>query len=214
MHNLHRVLFGCFFVLLSFPNLPVLGQSKEAQPPQDAPASSNFDEKFDHWPTELKIGGTVILGGGGKLPQQAKSAFATATKGNKQVAAVVFQPSSPDADSKQTVTELKKRFTAEKSSNVWLVEPSQTSLSKEAVDLLASADGLWVIANSDPTESQEKAIEQLLTAAAKLIDRGGTVCVNGNLAERFGKFDTNSLKSDPPKTDSKHRSRFDHKNEF
>ena len=137
----------------------------------------------------MKIGGTVILGGGDKLPKQATSAFATATKGNKKVAAIVFQASSPATDGlNQTVAELNKRFPAAKSSKVWLVEPSQTSLPEEALKTLATAQGLWVVAESGTNESQEPVVQQLLKAATELVDRGGAVCVNGTVAERLGKF--------------------------
>ena len=150
---------------------------------------SNFDEKFDHWPTQLKIDGTVILGGGGKLPRQTAAVFASATNQNKNVVTIVFQSNSPATDSlNDSVTELKKRFTPEKSSSVWLVESSQTSLSEKALDSLASADGLWIAAESGTSDSQEKVIQQLLKEAIQLVDRGGIVCVNGILAERFGKF--------------------------
>ena len=167
----------------------MLGQAKVAQTQQDHQTKSNFDEKFDHWPTQLKIDGTVILGGGGKLPRQTAAVFASATNRNKNVVAIVFQSNSPATDSlNDSVTELKKRFTPEKSSSVWLVESSQTSLSEKALDSLASADGLWIAAESSTSDSQEKAIQQLLKEATQLVDRGGIVCVNGMLAERFGKF--------------------------
>ena len=198
MHNFRRVLFGCFLALLAFHNLPVLGQAKLAQPPQEHQAKSGFDEKYDHWPAQLKIGGTVILGGGGKLPRQAAAIFASATNKNKNVEVIVFQPTSQETDSLyQNLTDLMKRFTPAKSSSVRLVGPSQTSLSAKALDSLASADGLWIVAQSATSDSQDKVIQQLLQEATKLIDRGGIACVNGTLAERFGKFGLASSNANP-----------------
>ena len=203
MLNLQRAFLGCFLVLLGIHGLPLVGQTAVKQAAQAKQTNSRFDEKFDHWPVKLKIGGTVILGGGGKLPRQATSTFATATNGNKQVVAVVFQPSSPATDSlKKAVTDLKKRFTAANSSTVWSVDPSQTSLSDEALDSLASADGLWVVADSPTTESQEETIQQLLKAATKLVDRGGIACVNGGFAERLGKICTANPETNKPKANS------------
>jgi len=199
MRSFHRTLSGCFLVFLAIHSLPVFGQTEVAQALQEKEAASNFDEKFDDWPTKLKIDGTVVLGGGGKLPPQATTAFARATNGNKQVTAIIFQANAPANDGlNQTVEDLNKRFTTEKSSSVWLVDPSQTSLSEKTLASLASADGLWVDADSVPTESQENAIQQLLKAATKLVDRGGIICVNGGLAERFGKFTMGPLPTEPP----------------
>ena len=197
MHYLHRVPSGCFLVLLCFCSLPVFGQAKLAKAPEELQSKLKFDEKFDHWPVELKIEGDVILGGGGRLPRQAAAVFASATNENKQVVALVFQPKSSATDNfDQAIIDLKKRFSAAKSSNVWIVDSSQTSLSEEALDSLASADGLWIVSNFGPNELQETVIQQVLQGAKKLIDRGGIACVNGVLAERFGKFNLSPTETD------------------
>ena len=176
MRYSYPVFFG-FFLILFGTCLPLLGQK----------ANPGFDEKFDHWPEKLKIGGTVILGGGGELPRQADAAFVSATGKNKQVVAVVFQPNSPaKKDSAETISDLEEKFASAKSVSVLPIGPSQTSLTDEALGELTSANGLWIVADHGTTESQDKAIQQLLTSAAELVDRGGIVCVNGKLTERLG----------------------------
>ena len=176
--------------MLGIQSLPVLGQTELTVPP-DQQTNTAFDEKFEHWPAKLKIGGTVILGGGGELPRQATAAFAAATDSSKRVVAIVFQTNTPATDSlNQTVADLKKRFTSKKSSSVFIVDPAQTSLPQEALDSLASAKGLWIATGSNPSKSQESVIQQVLKETGQLIERGGIVCVNGILAERFGKFNS------------------------
>ncbi len=153
-----------------------------------AQVTQKFDEQFELWPVDLKISGTIIVSGGGEMPESATDIFNSLTGKDPSVVVLRFEGAT-DVSSNQA----KERFSSKKSVKVLTIQRDQKSLPEEVVASLGKANGVWIVCEGTLSEKQEEIVKQIHVESSKLISRGGVLCVNG-LAERLGKFKLESSK--------------------
>ena len=151
---------------------------------QDVVAQS-FDEKFELWPVDLKIQGSVIAGGGGELPKEAAEAFMrSASKEDTKSVFICFEDATTwDAE----------RFKEEMGDATQLttlsVSKDQKEVSDDFVEAIKQSNAVWIGADKKVTKSQAVILKKVTDLAKDVVDRGGLVCVNGPGTEELAKFD-------------------------
>lgn len=154
-----------------------------------AALAQQFDERFDLWPVDLKIQGTVIAGGGGSMPADAIGIFKAAVEKNGASAVVLQFDGATDV----TETYGSEGLNSAESVTRLSVATDQSELSAKTMESLAGATAIWVELNKRPNKKQSQTLKQTLTACAKVIGNGGLVCLNGPAVEWLGKYKTENI---------------------
>jgi len=150
----------------------------------------SFDERFEIWPTDLKISGTIIAGGGFDLPEEAKSIFLkAASKENAQAVVLHFENKSESAQVKPNGTEIPESDNV----TVFTLDADQPRLSQETIAALNSANAAWITSDVRFNKRQSPLLDQLLTAATEVIAREGLVCFNSPFAESLGRLKQDTI---------------------
>ena len=151
--------------------------------------AQEFDERFELWPVDLKIQGTVVAGGGGEMPSSAIEAFvAAARKDDAQPVILRFEGAT-----EITKKSWNEKFDAPEAVTHLSVAPAQADIPDEDLEALRSATAIWVGLNKRPNKNQAKTLKQALKACATVVGQGGLVCLNGPAIQWLGKFKTETI---------------------
>lgn len=142
-----------------------------------------FDEQFEHWPVDLKVGGTIIAGGGGEMPASALEMFLARAESDESNAVVL------GFDSLQ---ELEKKIQAEAPGKIKMinVDRDANSIADAELDALNQASTIWVELSQRPNKKQAQVLKQVLGVAKSVVAKRGLVCLNGPAVEWMGKYKT------------------------
>lgn len=163
------VLFGSLVSLLGWANL------LNAQ---------EFDEKFEHWPVNLKIKGTVIACSG-SVPEDAESYIERRFQRESQKAVVINLGEESDF-SEDLISQANspKTFTLE----------SEDSLSSDLTGAVAEATIVLISSPGQLSRSQSKLISTLLSDVREVVEsRDGLLCVTGGAVELLGRLQQESI---------------------
>lgn len=151
--------------------------------------AQQFDEQFDLWPVQLKLNGTVILGGGGQLPEDAVKLFlATASQEDAGAVAILFadNASTPELDDSLQALDMRQ-----------VVVAGSDNLSADDVQAIESAEAIWFDGPKANETGRIGECERIFSAAIRAVENGAMVCANGSIGEFLGKYQASSL-ADPP----------------
>ncbi|MFK7765672.1 MAG: cyanophycinase [Mariniblastus sp.] len=144
-----------------------------------------FDEQFELWPTDLKIGGTVIAGGGGELPEFAREYFMrSASTGDQKTIAIVFEGAMS-----WSAERLEEEFSGLKNCEIVSNPVTGDQASEALLKKIAQAGAVWIAADKAVARSQFNSLLRCIESAKSTVATGGIVCVNGPASELLGKFD-------------------------
>lgn len=144
----------------------------------NAPAhAQTFDEKFELWPTDLSIRGTVIACGGGEVPEAIPGLFLRGAGGEDAVIAVL--------QFGDTQVDVQPFTSAAREVNQCLFDAGQAVSAERTAELtaaLAEATGVLML-DANGGEQADEAVRQGYAAALRrVVDAGGVVCAIGAAA--------------------------------
>lgn len=148
-----------------------------------------FDEEFSTWPEKLKINGTVIAGGGGTLPEDAKDLFKRFCDRDDAKSIIIYFRDSAAEPADELLDAFDEKPT--------LVEVSKDSAEPEEKlnESLEDATAVWIASDGGISAETRQVISKLMPSISTTIEKGGVVCCNGGVAEMFGKYSLFSLDS-------------------
>lgn len=144
----------------------------------------SFDEKFDLWPVDLKIQGTIIACGGGEVPNDAINLVKRAAS-RKDSKTVVLRFAGATNLTAAKVAEL---LGEPEGLTQYEIESDQTDVPLGADAAIENANAVWVVAKKRITKSQQSALKRVLKSTKKMVANGGLACVEGPSAESLGEF--------------------------
>lgn len=144
----------------------------------------SFDEKFDLWPVDLKIQGTIIACGGGEVPNDAINLVKRAAS-RKDSKTVVLRFAGATNLTAAKVAEL---LGEPEGLTQYEIESDQTDVPLGADAAIENANAVWVVTKKRITKSQQSALKRVLKSTKKMVANGGLACVEGPSAESLGEF--------------------------
>lgn len=151
--------------------------------------AQRFDEKFELWPVDLKIQGTVIAGGGGEMPPAAGEMFSSLLDTPETRGVILRFEGATDP----TNSNWKPTSDSAAELNYLSIPTDQSELTTESINSLESANAVWVDLNHQPNKDQARCLTQALNACAKAVEKGGLICLNGDAAQWLGKFKSETI---------------------
>ncbi len=154
-------------------------------------AAQTFDEKFDLWPTDLKINGTVIACADGEVPSELAPLFQQASGGEQAVLVVVrFGDEHADFQAFTSVAQQIKQY------NFKVAEPPTAKQLAALLEDMADATGVLILGASDAEAQGDVGGLSYVAAVRRMVDAGGVVCAMGAGAMRLA--DQQSTGDDGP----------------
>ena len=151
-------------------------------------SGQSFDEEFELWPVDLKIGGTIIACGSGEAPSQAIELLKNAA--SKEDAATVVVRFEKKTD--LTAAKVESLLEEAEGLTQYKIDLDQSELPDDAREAIENANVVWIAAEKSVSKSQRRLLQQLLIASKKMVAKGGLVFTTGPNAELLGEFVTDS----------------------
>ena len=139
-----------------------------------------FDEKFEHWPSDLKINGTVIASNSLKNSNETDSLFLKLNEKPQAKSLVIF------LDKTDLKREQKLRQLLGKSLTVQVLKESSSP--NELKDKIKVSSGVILISEKTLSESTQKKVLSLKDDLSKLINRQGTLYTEGAVSRLLAKL--------------------------
>lgn len=139
--------------------------------------AQTFDEKFELWPTDLKIRGTVIACADGVVPEEIPELFLRSAGGEDAVIAVV-QLGTPEID-------VQPFTSAARQVKRCVFDAAETVAAERAAELaeaMAEATGVLILDANGGAEAGEAVRQGYAAALRRVVDAGGVVCAIGAAA--------------------------------
>ena len=146
----------------------------------DSSFGQTFDERFEDWPVDLKIGGTIIACASETLPERALEFVVS--KGASTTVLVCFEKATVTAD------ELDKAFEESSSLKRINIGVKEEAVGETTLKQVESADVVWVVASKTLSKQQSQSLSQIMTASGRAVQNGGKLIVCGPIIERLGRF--------------------------
>jgi len=138
--------------------------------------SQVFDEKFEHWPVNLKINGTVIASNSLKNSAETDSIFLKLNKGKEAKTTIIFLDKL-NADREK---ELKEIIGKPKSINV--ISPELKKLPQELIEEIKEASAVIINSGEKISANSRDKILSLKNELVDLLKRSGTLYTEGQVA--------------------------------
>lgn len=138
-------------------------------------SAQEFDEKFEHWPIDLKINGTVIAVSDLKETQDMHAMFLRAAGGaNAKVVGLCWN------NSEAKLAKLKEAFKSAASAEFAVVDGA--GVSEELQKQLGAASGVMLLAGGELSTEARNTINSLKDVLHQTIKTGGVVYAEGAAA--------------------------------
>ncbi len=148
-------------------------------------AAQTFDEKFEHWPLDLKINGTIIAAGSLDDPTLASPAFLQAS-GNRNANLVGLFWTSPNA---QQLAAWEKSLEAAKSVEIETLDLSAKTVPDSIHKTLEGATGVLLVTGETLQLSVREQLLSLRKSLQDVIKRGGAIYTLGAAARLLSKVE-------------------------
>ena len=174
-------------IVSSITCLKAQTQSAESKTPENQKQETqelSFDESFDLWPTDLKIGGTIIASGGGKISEAALEYLQSESEKRRASTLVVRFSDHTEWDedkASQLFEDATKLAQLE-------IAADATELDKQDLDLIRESNIVVVAIDDVPEPSQLPVLKSLLFAARTSVAEGGTLFLKGPCIEYLGEY--------------------------
>ena len=145
--------------------------------------AQSIEEKFDHWPTNLKINGTIIACGSSIPPGVAKMLDDRIS--NIEQEKPVEQKTIKDIFSTDQAYPLKILVSDNQTTQTITPTDSQP-LTLSFLKRIESANLVVIGSTKRANKADTVRIKKLLSHCKKMVDAGGTLCVFGSIVEQLG----------------------------
>ena len=143
-----------------------------------------FDEKFDHWPTNLKINGQIVLGSSWKNLALLKELPEKFFKEKRVVLVHDLAKDDPVLEAyKATFSEATEMLT---------VETATEDFDEQISKLLTQCDVFCGIASQKFSKTQQSNLFEIRAAFEKHLHQGGAILALGHAASMTGRFSISS----------------------
>ncbi len=148
-------------------------------------SAGSFDEDFNLWPVDLKIGGTIIAVGGSNVPTAAKETFLRYVA-RRDGAIAIVNLSEPDKDSDKEVSSYFEGLDHDAKIEEYGLDNESGTFSAEAKKSIGQASGIVIVAQGALNKGQRTGFESAIVTLRKAIENGATLLVSGRATRLLG----------------------------
>jgi cyanophycinase len=171
MDNHWKAIRSCLLIALLFSTRPLLAQK--------------FDERFEYWPVDLKINGTIIAAGALDDTDDVDARFLQASGGKDASIIGLFWKKIDDDE----LDSLRKTFESAASVELTTADPAAAQVPDEFLGNLKDATGVMLFSDESLHENARRQTIGLRVELLDVLRRGGAIYTNGGVTKLLSRVE-------------------------